>query len=51
MELCQDRTNKIKFSVIYIIKKSLHTPFPVILNINAKQERFEMNYNTVFDVV
>ena len=39
-----DKQNKILTQLISI-QKSSHTSFPAVQNINAKQERFEMNYD------
>ena len=39
-----DKQNKILAQLISI-QKSSHTSFPVVQNINVKQERFEMNYD------
>ena len=45
MELCQDWTKNKILTQLISIQKSSHTSFPAVQNINAKQERFEMNYD------
>ena len=39
-----DKQNQILAQLI-LIQKSSHTSFPAVQNINAKQKRFEMNYD------